>query len=258
MTMHRSAFTIARFLLLEAMRDRFTLLIIAGLMLASLVAIFVGELAITESAGMQAAILAFTLRLFAVFTLSLFIISSMLRELNDKGFELILSHPVNRATYYLGKFSGYAIIALLVTLCATACITVFIPGNNLLFWALSLYCELLIVASLSLLCLFTLNNITQAFTVVAGFYLLARSIQTIQLISGAPILDQQSMSHQFMQAVIGLLAYIIPDLQRFTQTDWLLYGLSDSADIFTVVIQTLIYVILLSTAGLFDLYRKEL
>lgn len=258
MTMHRSAFTIARFLLLEAMRDRFTLLIMTGLVLASLAAIFAAELAITESAAMQTALLAFTLRLFAVFTLSLFIISSMLREFNDKGFELILSHPVNRATYFFGKFTGYAVIALLVTLCVSACIQFFITGNYLLMWTLSLYCELLIVVSLSLLCLFTLNNVTQAFTVVAGFYLLARSIQTIQLISGAPILDQQAISHQFMEAVIGLLAYVIPDLQRFTQTEWLLYGVSDSGDIYTVVMQTFIYVILLSAAGLFDLYRKEL
>lgn len=254
----KQVLTIARFLLLEATRDRFTWLIIAGLVIASLLAVFVGELAITESASMQTAILAFMLRLFAVFTISLFIISSMLREFNDKGLELILSHPVNRATYFLGKFAGYAIIALLITLCVSVCIQFFISGSMLLTWAVSLYCELLIVVSLSLLCLFTLNNVTQAFTAVAGFYLLARSIQTIQLISDAPILEQHAISHQFMEGVIHLLAFIIPDLQRFTQTEWLLYGMVDSADITRILMQTLIYVFLLSAAGLFDLYRKEL
>ena len=256
--MNKNALTITRFLLLEATRDRFTLLIVAGLVIATLISLFIGELAVTESISMQTATLAFLLRLFAVFTVSLFIISSMLREFHDKGFELVLSHPVNRTDYFLGKFLGFSAIALCVTFGVSICLLILVPGMDLLYWSLSLFCELLIVVSLSMLCLFTFNNVTQAFTAVAAFYLLARSIQTIQLLSDAPILAQHSISHQFMEAFIGLLAYIIPDLHRFTMTDWLVYGIADITSMLTVFLQTPIYVVLLSAAALFDLHRRLL
>lgn len=256
--MREQLITIARFSLLEAMRDRFLWMIVIGLLLALLLSLFLGELAITESVQMKTAMLAYSLRLFTVFTVSLFVINSMLREFNEKGFELILSRPITRTTYFLGKFSGYAMVALVVLVCVTACIMIFMPGMNAVYWSLSLYCELLIVVALSLLCLFTLNSVTLAFTVVAGFYLLARSMQTIQLIAEAPILDSNSLSHRFMETLIDALAYLLPDLYRFTQTDWLLYGLVNMSDLSRIGIQTLIYLLLLAAAALFDLYRKEL
>lgn len=250
--------TIARYSLLEALRDRFLLLILAGLFLFFLVSVFVGELAITESVAMQISILAYSLRLFVVFAISLFVITSMLREFNDKGFELILSHPITRASYFAGKFSGYAIISLLVSFCVMCCLLVYMQDTHVIYWSFSLFCELLIIVALSLLCLFTLNSITLSFTFVFGFYILARSIEIIQLISQAPLLASSSISHQFISTVIDLLAYLIPDLYLYTKTEWLIYGMQSVDEMSPVFVQTLIYLCLLSAAALFDLYRKEL
>ncbi len=250
--------TIARYSLLEALRDRFLLLIVAGLLLFFFVSVFVGELAITESVVIQISILAYSLRLFAVFAISLFVITSMLREFNDKGFELILSHPITRASYFAGKFSGYAIISLLVSICVMCCLLVYTQESNVIYWTLSLFCELLLIVALSLLCLFTLNSITLSFTFVVGFYILARSIEVIQLISQAPLIASNSIGHQFISMTIDALAYLIPDLYRFTETDWLVYGMQSVENILPVLVQTFIYLFLLSSAALFDLYRKEL
>lgn len=251
-------FTIAKYSIWEAIRDRFLIFIISGVLIFFLVSLFVGELAITEGVQIQAAVLAFSLRLFCVFTIGLFVITSMVREFNDKGFELILSHPVPRSTYYFGKFSGFAIVALFISAICTLCLSNYVPITLSILWSLSLFCELLIIISFSLLSLFSFNSITISFSVVIAFYLLSRSIEVIRLIGSSPILETTALSHKLMNYLLDIIAYVIPDLYKFTQTDWVVYIFDIKSELFPVMAQTVIYVVLLSCVALFDLYRKEL
>jgi len=198
------------------------------------------------------------LRLFSVFTMGLFVITSMVREFNDKGFELILSHPVPRSSYYFGKFCGFSVAALIIALMSFCCLCFYAPVNMSLLWSFSLFCELLIIIALSLLCLFSFNSITISFSVVTAFYILSRSIEAIQLISDSPIVASGSFSYKFINSMLDAIAYIIPDIYKFTQTDWLVYLPDVKTDILIVISQTLIYVSLISCVALFDLYRKEL
>lgn len=255
---HNLLFTIAKYSIWEAIRDRFLLFIFSGVLIFFLISLFVGELAITEGNQIQVAILAFSLRLFCVFTIGLFVITSMVREFNDKGFELILSHPVQRSTYYFGKFTGFAVVALFISLICVFCLSVYAPITLSFMWSTSLFFELLIIIALSLLSLFSFNSITISFSVVIAFYFLARSIQVIQLIGSSPILESSAFSHKLMNYLLDIIAYVIPDLHKFTQTEWVVYFADAKPDILFVLIQTIIYVVLLSSVALFDLYRKEL
>lgn len=255
---HNLLLTIAKYSIWESIRDKFLIFIIIGVVVLFSLSLFIGELAITEGVQMQSAILASALRLFSVFTMGLFVITSMIREFNDKGFELILSHPVPRSEYYFGKFSGFSVVAFLISLMCFLCLCFYVPIDIALVWSSSLLCELLIIIALSLLSMFSFNSITISFSVVMAFYFLCRSIEVIQLISDSPILSLGMMSHKFMNGLLDTIAYIIPNLNAFTQTDWLIYASDMKEDLFIVINQTLIYVILLSSLALFDLYRKEL
>lgn len=255
---HNLLCTIAKFSIWEAIRDKFLLFIFGGVAGLFFAALFIGELAITEGAMTQAALLASALRLFSVFTIGLFVITSMIREFNDKGFELILSHPVPRSSYYFGKFIGFSGISLIVVLMIAACLCLFAPVNMVLLWSFSLFCELLIIISLSLLCLFSFSSITISFSVVIGFYILSRSIEAILLISNSPALALGSISHKFMSGLLDVIAYVIPDLYMFTQTEWLIYEVDVFGDVGFVLGQTIIYIVFISSIALFDLYRKEL
>ncbi len=108
-----------------------------------------------------------------------------------------------------------------------------------------------------MLCLFTLGQITTALSAVVAFYILARSIGTIQLISHSPILGSTELSQQYINRLVDAIAYVIPDLGSFTKTQWLVYQTGSTEDLVVIVIQTIIYIVLLSSAALFDLYRKE-
>ena len=94
--MRSRIFTIARFTLLEAMRTRLPWLVLAAILIAFLASLFAREIAITETTRVQTALLAAGLRLAAVFIVGLYVMTSMIREFNDKGLELVLSLDLSR------------------------------------------------------------------------------------------------------------------------------------------------------------------
>ena len=233
--------TIARFTFFEAMRNRLFLLTLAGLVCVLGLTEFAGELAISEAAQFQAIIIGAGMRLFAIITIALFVITSVVREFNDKGFDLIVSLSLPRASYYFGKLLGFFMLALIVAVSTGLLLLLYSPATAVLIWLLSLLCELAIVIALSLLCLFTFSNVTVAFVVVLGFYMLSRSMHTIQLVSHSPILEFYDFSQQFIRALTDAIAFFLPGLHQFTRSEWLAYGVSWN-ELLPVLLQTLIHV----------------
>lgn len=255
--MKNAVTTIAGYTFLEGLRNRIFWLFAVGLVCLFGLTEFVGDLAIIESSQIHALFIGSGMRLFTVATVALFVITSMTREMNDKAFELILSLPVARSTYYFGKLLGYYALAFIMVLITGALLSVFVGMAGVSLWGLSLFCELGIVIAVSLLSLFTFSNVTVSFIVVMAFYFLARSIHAIQLISSSPILEFRTFAQEFMDFMVNALAYVLPDLYDFTRSDWLVHGMQVHT-MYHVLLQTAIYLPLLVAAGLFDLYRKDL
>ncbi|MFK8067335.1 MAG: ABC transporter permease [Gammaproteobacteria bacterium] len=251
-------FAITRFTLLEAFRNRLSWLFLILILIAIMFAEFMGGISITESHAIKTSLLGATLRIFAVFVSSLYVITSLVREINDKGLELTLSLPVSRSSYYFGKFFGYTLIVLAMTIVIGVCLLFYAPAPVVLIWTVSLFCELLIISALCMLCVYTFTQVTVAITVVAAFYLLARSIDAIQLMSRGPLIDPNSLVQVFMTKIVDLIAMVLPDLYRFNPSEWLIYFDTASDQIGSILIQTVIYLAVLIAAGLFDLYRKNL
>ncbi len=249
--------TIAKYTFIEAIKNRLFVLMIIGLVCILGLSQFIGELAITETKEVQVALTGFILRLFAVFIASIFVITNLVREFNDKAFEFIISLPIPRHAYFFGKLCGFALLSVFVAIFISLPLYFYTTIPQVLIWNISLICELFILIALCLLCLFTLGQITTALSAVVAFYILARSIGTIQLISHSPILESTEFSQQFINRLVDAIAYVIPDLGGFTKTQWLVYETGSTDDLIVILIQTSIYIVLLSSAALFDLYRKE-
>ena len=247
---------IARYTLLEALRNRLLwlalILVAAGLGFTQ----FLQQVAITESNQIQAALLAAVVRVGSVFMLASFVVTSMVREFNDKVMELILSRPLRRSSYFFGKLAGYAAIALALALISSLPLALFAPAQQVALWGLSLACELLIVTAFSLFCVLSLTQVISALAAVAGFYLLSRSISTLQIMAANPLSDL-SLGQQLVNFVIDAIAFLLPGIDRMTQTGWLIYSAPDPAEILAVLAQTGAYVLLLCGAALFDLQRKN-
>lgn len=255
--MLRHILPIARYTLLEALRNRLLwlalILVAAGLAFTQ----FLQQVAITESNQIQTALLAALLRVGAVFMLAGFVVTSMVREFNDKVMELVLSRPLRRSSYFLGKFAGYAAVALALALIASLPLALFAPVPRLALWGLSLACELVLVTAFALFCVLTLTQVMSALAAVSGFYLLSRSISALQIMADNPLSDSVSLGQKVVNFVIDAIAFLLPSLDRMTQTGWLIYGAPTAAEMAQLLAQTAAYALLLCGAALFDLQRKN-
>lgn len=255
--MMRPAATIARYTLLEALRNRLLWLLL--LLAAGAVALsgFLNELALTESRQLQAAVLGATLRLAAVFLVATFVVTSMAREADDKGLELLMALPMPRAVYLFGKLAGFGALALLPATLFGALALALAPPSQAALWALSLLCECWIVAAFSVLCMLTLRQVLPALAAAFAFYLLARVIGTLQML-GHGATSSHSASQQALNVGIDGLALLLPHLDQFTRSDWLVYHSGGSTELLSLLAQTAIYLVLLTAAALFDLQRRNI
>jgi ABC-type transport system involved in multi-copper enzyme maturation permease subunit len=242
----------------EATRNRLLWLVLAFVVIGFGLSQFVSEIAIAESVTFQSSFLAAMLRFFAVFTIALFVITSMVREFDDKGLELVLSLPIPRYHYFLGKLLGFSALAVMTAAFCGLVLLVHAPPAQVALWVFSLSCELLIITVLSLLCLFTFNQVMLALSAVMAFYLLSRGIDAIQLMAHNPIVSTESWSQRLIEHFIDGVAFLLPDLARFTSSEWLVYHTGGLRDALPIAVQSLVYLALLAGAALFDLYRKNL
>ena len=252
------ALTIAWITIVEAARGKLAWLVAGFLVAGCTLALFAGAIAITESQGFRAGILGAWLRSCAVFTVGLSIIASVAREFHDKGIELLLSLPVPRAAYYGGKLAGFAGISILSALACSLALAWFAPLAQVAIWGACLALELIVVASMSLLCVITFAHVTLASSVSIAIYLLSRAMAAIQLMAHEPPGVPETAASQFIRVFVDALAFIVPDLDRFTESAWLVYGSGTVADLGFAAMQSGVYLTLLCAAGMFDLYRKAL
>ena len=250
--------TLARFTLLEAWRTRLLWLFVIALALIFSATFFVQQLAITESARMQIALSAAATRLAAVFLLSLHILTSIVREFDDKGLELTLSFDLRRSDYVFGRLLGFTAIALAIALLAALPQCILAPCPAALQWGLSLAVELVMMAAFSLFCGVTFTRLMPAAGLVGGFYLLGRALSALRLISDTPIAGGDAPSHQVMAWLVEALALVLPALDRFTQSAWLVDGTGTWPLLGSCTLQAVLYTALLGAAAMFDFYRRNL
>ena len=247
---------LARTVLLEARRGGLPWLAAAAIVAALGLAAFVSQVALTESLALQAALMAALLRACAVFLVAAQVTSSTLREMQDKGLELMLSLPLSRATQYLGRLAGFVACGAALALLFALPLLAWASAQAVALWGVSLACEAALVAAAALFFAMTLGQFVPALTATAGLYLLARSIGAIQSIAGGA-LAEPSLASRLAQYAVDGVALLLPRLDAMTRTAWLLYEPPGAAIYAAVLASALLYVLLLAAAGLFDFYRKS-
>ena len=249
---------IARVTALEAVRGRFVWLVVGFAAAGCGLAMFAGEIAITGTEGYRSGLLGAWLRWWAVFATGAFAVSSVVGDAHDKGLDLMLATSMPRSAYCAGKLAGFGAVALFPAVAGALALAWFAPLPQVALWTVSLALELCIVTAASLLCAFTFAHLAWAMSMVLGFYVLSRSMTALQLIAHAPGTDSGSAAWPFIRGFIDALAYLLPDLDRFTQSQWLIHGTGTLAELGFAAAQTAVYLALLGAAAAFDLHRKVL
>ena len=250
------AATLARSILLEARRGGLPWLAVAAIALGLALAAFLSQVALTESLALQASLVAALLRACAVFLVAAQVTSSTLREIQDKGLELMLSLPLSRSTQYLGRLAGFAACAALLSVAFSLPLLLWASPLAVALWALSLACEAALVAAAALFFAMTLTQLVPAIAATAGLYLLGRSMGAIQAIVSGPLADA-TWSGKAARTAVDAVALLLPDLGDVTRSAWLLYELPAAGEYARALGGLVVYGIVLAAAGLFDFHRRN-
>lgn len=255
-----AALVVAQYVLVEARRTGLVWTSLGALALALVLATFLGEVSITESADTRALVAAALLRAAAVFLLAAHVVGSLGREFNDKGVELALALPVSRPAWYAGKLAGFAAAGLLLSALFALPLLAFAPWAAVLRWGLSLGVELCLVAAAALFFGATLAQGMTALAALAGFYLLARAMPAIQSIAHSPLTEGPegaSVLGEVARWTLEGLALFLPRLENAANGAWLVHGVPGWDVQLGALAGMAIYFLLLAAAGLFDFCRRS-
>jgi len=248
--------TLARSVLLEARRGGLPWLAAASLVAGLGVSAFLSQVALTDSAALQLAVLAALLRACAVFLIAAQVTAATLREIQDKGLELMLSLPLSRTTHYLGRLAGFAACGVLLAAVFCAALLFWAPPLAAFLWGVSLALEAALVAAAALFFAMTLPGVVSAIAATLGLYLLARAMPAIQAIAAHPLPDE-SWAGRLARGAVDAIAFLLPRLDAATRTEWLVYD-APAAGAYAAALGGLaLYGVLLVAAGLFDFHRRN-
>ena len=247
---------LVRLVLLEARRGALPWLALTAVALCLGLAAFLSQVALTECRSLQAAIVAAVLRACAVFLVAAHVAASVLREINDKGLELMLSLPLARSAQYTGRFLGFASCGVLLALFFALPLLLWASPAAVALWGISLAVETAVMAAAALFFAMSLAQLLPAIAASAAFYLLARTMASIQAIAAGPHRDGSSADRVARWAV-DAVALLFPRLDSVTRTEWLLYGTPNTGAYAAALGGLAVYGVLLIAAGLFDFHRRS-
>jgi len=247
--------TIARDTLVEALRGRWLWLAVCATLVVAACAGFARSLALTETREVTLAFAAPLARLIAVLIVVLTTVASVIREKAEGTLLLALAAPVRRSSWLLGKMLGFAAIAAMTGLLLALPVVFVAEPAAAAAWTASLILELTLVAAVSLAIARVLGQIAPAAGAVIAFYVLARVLHIVLLLGERA---QNYSDFEALAPLVRLFGAVIPRLDVFTRTEWLL-GAPPAAPILrAIVLQSLMYDALALAAAVIDLRRAPL
>lgn len=254
---------LTRLTLLESWRGRSGRFLLMALIAIQMITSVVTEMAVTESLELRLTTSAFLYRLCLVFALGVAMIASVVRE-HESGFvHLLLSHPISRMQYVLGRMLGYSITALIATLSVMLVMALWVPAsqwNYLAMWSLSLWLELIVSGAVALFFALGLRNMVGSLLMWLAFYIFARVLDVARSMAATPIgQDPDSFQAVAGQWMFQLMGWVIPPLGSFTKAEWLLGSVIPSAQMFGILaLWALAYSVVCVVAAAIDFYRHEI
>ncbi len=247
------------YILLTALRDWLFFGLLFGLGVAVMVSGAMGDMAMVEPEQLKIAYSAASSRLILVVGLIVFICFHVRSTFDTKEIDVFLSRPMSRASLVLAYWVGFSVVAMLLALPAIAIIGWVGPMDSQGFgvWALTLASEILLVVAVALFCAFTLKSAVSAVMASLGFYVLSRMMGFFLATSNSSLLFQSTEANAASRMLMEYLAILVPRLDFFAKTHWLVYGVERMTDLWQPLLQAGIFIPLLLAATVIDFRRRQ-
>lgn len=249
---------IIKYILLTSLRNKLYLGVIFSLATCFFLGIFVGGTNIVEELQSSAVFIAGASRIIVIAGLAIFVCLNVAKLFDNKEIDFIISKAISRQKFILSFLVGYLISALLIVISLILALNLLanLDSNGALIWSLSLVSETLIVICFAFLCSLILENSLLAILATIAFYILSRMMGFFVMSINAPW-EESVRSPTIYEYVLKMLSVAFPRLDLFTQSKWLIYGVTDIVAVKIVFVQALIYIPLLIFMAFYDIDRKE-
>jgi hypothetical protein len=153
---------------------------------------------------------------------------------------------------------GYITSAIIIL--APIMLTLYIIDNinitGLVTWSITMLLETLIVIIFSIVAALILNNIFTSILVTICFYTLSRMVGVFVLTASIAENIQQ-FSDNSMMSMLKAISVLFPRIDLFSQSEWLIYRVENFDNLSIIIIQSIIYISLLSLMAFYDFKRKQ-
>lgn len=216
---------------------------------------FLGSMALVENQEARIVYTAGTSRIAVILGFMIFIIFYIKRLFENHEIEVILSHSISRKKIIFGFFAGFAII--LLTLLLPIFIILLLLKTSIisaLIWILSVYLEGIVVLGFSICCGLMIKSQVLSLSSCFLLYLIGRIIGNfvayLELSAKIDILS-------IFASILKMISIVIPRLDLFGKTSWLVYNDFSINCISMFIIQSLIFCGIFLSMAVIDFKKKE-
>lgn len=254
-----SLVTTVRYILLTALRDKLFTGLLAGVLLASYISAVMGSTALVETQAATITYAAGSARIILMMGLVVFVCFHIRNAFETKEIDVILSRPISRLSLVIAYWAGFSTVAMLLVIPVVAVVAYLgiLQKAGFGIWAISLFCETLLVVALALFSALILRSGVASVMSALGFYVLSRMMGYFIATSKSGLLFHSDTVNYLSKYTLTAISIFVPRLDFFAKTGWLVNSFETAAEWQYFLWQTLIFVPLVLTAAIIDFQRKQ-
>ncbi|MCE3233715.1 MAG: hypothetical protein K0R98_1972 [Rickettsiaceae bacterium] len=252
--------TIIRYTLLTAARDWLFIGLCTIILMAYGFSVFVGTTALVEQSQMAMAYFAGSSRIILVIGMIVFVCFHVRRAFDNREVESILSKPISRTQFVVAYWLGFSLLAILVSFPAILILQLLNKPDfiGLLYWASSLILEISIIVAFTLLASLIMKSAVSSVMASFAFYLVSRLMGFFVAAMDSPTsLMGNGLINKILQFILEIISTVIPRLDLFAKSEWLIYGVTKQNDLWIFPAQSLVFILFMLSICVFDFKRKE-
>lgn len=249
--------TSIRYVLICALRDRLFIGLIAAIAFIAIIAGMLGQTSVVEEKEMALAYAGGAGRYVLAIGLTVFICFHIRSAFDTREIDVMLSRPLSRAQLAVSYWLGFAVVATLLTLPLMLALVIVGPPMwpGFFVFSASLLLETWLVVSLALFAALILRSAVSSVMATLGFYMLSRLMA--YFLMSADFIPAATPMLIFGKHVLTAVSMLVPRLDFFGKTTWLVYGVESAAQWQHFVVQAAIFIPLLIAACVLDFRRKQ-
>jgi ABC-type transport system involved in multi-copper enzyme maturation permease subunit len=249
--------TNVRYILITALRDWLFIGLLTGVAVAAGISATLGSTAFLEEKAMTLTFASGSSRLILMIGLIVFVCFHIRHAFDTKEIDVILSRPISRANLVAAYWLGFSFVGLMLVVPVVGIIGLIgVPNTaGYIGWGLSLLLEATLVVALALFSAFTMRSAVVSVLACMGFYALSRMM--IFFVMTAQTMQMRGDQYIVMKHVLSAISAVVPRLDFFSKSEWLVYGFTADRDWQLFAIQAAVFIPVLLLASIADFRRKQ-